>query len=190
MKKAIIIHGYNDQSEYEDFNRPSPSNDHWLPWAQRQLLLKGIETQTPEMPGFYEPNYNKWKKTLDIFQPDPDTILVGHSCGGGFLVRWLSETKQKVGRVVLVAPWLDPESEKVIDPNFFDFVIDPEIASRTESLTVMYSADDEPAILKTIDILKSKLNNVHFREYKNKGHFVLGSLNSEKFPELLEILTN
>ena len=65
MRTAIIIHGYNNKSEFLDINRPSASNDHWLPWLQRQLLLNGIEAQTPEMPGFYGPNYEKWKNLLD-----------------------------------------------------------------------------------------------------------------------------
>ena len=102
MKRAIIIHGYNNKSEFEDTTRPSASNDHWIPWLQRQLLLNGIEAQTPEMPGFYKPNYEQWKDTLEMFHPDEETILVGHSCGGGFLVRWLSENSKKVGKVVLV----------------------------------------------------------------------------------------
>lgn len=87
MKKAILIHGYYKESEFRDESRPASSNDHWFPWLQRQLSLKGIETQTPEMPGFYEPNYEKWKEMLENFKPDEDTVLVGHSCGGGFLVK-------------------------------------------------------------------------------------------------------
>lgn len=186
MKTAIIIHGYNDKSEYLDKSRPAASNDHWIPWIQRQLLLKGIETQTPEMPGFYEPNYKKWSKMLERFDLNEDTILVGHSCGGGFLVRWLSENNIKIGKVVLVAPWLDPE--KRIDPNFFKFEIDSNISSRTAGLTIMYSTDDDPTIIKSIEILKSKLVNVNFQEFKDKGHFVLGDLKTEKFPELLSVL--
>ena len=188
MKTAIIIHGYNDKSEYLDTSRPAASNDHWIPWIQRQLLLKGIEAQTPEMPGFYQPNYEKWKETLEKFGPDEDTILVGHSCGGGFLVRWLSENNIKVSRVVLVAPWLDPE--KKIDPNFFKFEIDPNISSKTKGLTIMYSTDDDPAILKSIEILKSKLKEAKFKEFHDKGHFVLGDLKTEKFPELLDAVLN
>jgi len=186
MKTAIIIHGYNDKSEYLDTSRPSPSNDHFIPWIQKQLLLKGIETQTPEMPGFYEPNYEKWKEMLERFTPDENTILVGHSCGGGFLVRWLSENNVKVGKVVLAAPWLD--TEKVIDPEFFKFEIDSSIASKTESLTVMYSTDDHPEVLESIEMLKEKLENVSFQEFSSKGHFTLNSLKTEKFPELLEHL--
>lgn len=188
MKRAIIIHGYNDKSEYEDSNRPAASNDHWIPWIQRQLLLKGIEAQAPEMPGFYEPHYDAWKQMLERFTPDEETILIGHSCGGGFLVRWLSESNQKVGKVILVAPWLDPE--KVIDPHFFNFQIDPVIASRTDGLTVMYSTDDDPQILTSVGILKEKLQDSVFKEYTDKGHFVLSSLKTEEFPELLELLVS
>ncbi len=188
MKSAIIIHGYNDKTEFLDASRPSASNDHWIPWLQRKLLLNGIETQTPEMPGFYEPNYEKWKDLLDRLHPDENTMLVGHSCGGGFLVRWLSENNKKVGKVVLVAPWLDPESE--IDPNFFKFNIDSNLVSKTTGLIVMYSTDDASTVLKSIEILRAKINDAQFKEFEGKGHFVLSSLNTEKFPELLSILLN
>jgi predicted alpha/beta hydrolase family esterase len=190
MKTAILIHGYNDKSEYEDTFRPTPSNDHWFPWVQKQLTLKGILTQAPEMPGFYEPNYEKWKEMLEGFKPDGNTALVGHSCGGGFLVRWLSENDVKVGKVVLVAPWLNPEKEAKIDPNFFNFEIDSNIAQKTAGLTVMYSADDFSDILETINILKSKLIGANFQEFPDKGHFVLDSMKTEAFPELLEVLIN
>lgn len=186
MKTSLIIHGYNDQSEFEDVNRPAASNDHWYPWLQRQLLLQHIEAQTPEMPGFYEPNYEKWKEMFERFQPNNETILVGHSCGGGFLVRWLSENNTSVGKVVLVAPWLDPS--QMIDPEFFNFEIDQNIASRTKGLTIVYSTDDYPDILESVKILQTKLKDTDFREFTDKGHFVLDSLKTEKFPELLEII--
>ncbi len=189
MKTAVIIHGYNDKSEYLDTSRPAASNDHWLPWVQRQLLLNGIEAQTPEMPGFYEPNYEKWKEMLERFDVNQDTILVGHSCGGGFLVRYLSENNVKVGKVVLVAPWLDPEH--TIDENFFKFDIDQNLVSKTAGLTVMYSTDDNAEILRSVDILKSKLQDAKFEEFNNKGHFVLSSMKTEEFPELVhDILTS
>ncbi len=186
MKTAVIIHGYNDKSEYLDQSRPAPSNDHWLPWIQRRLLLKGVLAQTPEMPGFYKPNYKKWKDLLEKLTPDENTILIGHSCGGGFLVRWLSETKIKVGKVVLVAPWLDPKD--TLKSDFFKFNIDPNLVSKTESLTVMYSKDDFSDILKTIHTLKTKIKDAQFKEFSDKGHFVQGSMKTDKFPELLEIL--
>ncbi len=83
----------------------------------------------------------------------------------------------------MVAPWLDPE--KNIDPDFFDFDIDANLADKTQGLSIMYSTDDFSDILTTVDILKAKLNNATFREFNEKGHFVLDSMNTEKFPELL-----
>jgi len=88
MKTAIIIHGCPTKEEYSDSIRPSPSNCHWFPWLQRQLLLKGVLAQTPEIPDAYEPNYEKWKSMFERFDINEDTLLIGHSCGGGFLVRW------------------------------------------------------------------------------------------------------
>jgi predicted alpha/beta hydrolase family esterase len=138
------------------------------------------------MPGFYEPNYQKWKNLLDKLSPDLNTILVGHSCGGGFLVRWLSENTSKVGKVFLVAPWLDPN--KRIDHNFFDFKINTNLVSKTDGITILYSIDDGSEIINTVDILKSNVPNLQIEEFNGKGHFVLSSLKTEEFPELLELI--
>ncbi len=123
---------------------------------------------------------------LERFPLNEETILVGHSCGGGFLVRWLSETEHKVGKVVLVAPWLDPDHQ--IDPDFFNFNIDPNIAEKTHGLTVMFSIDDDPSVLESVKTLRSQVKNIEFQEFTDKGHFVLDSLKSEKFPELLHAI--
>lgn len=161
MKQVLIIHGYNEKLEWEDVSRPTPSNDYWLPWLQRQLSLQKIASQTPEMPGFYEPNYNEWKKTLEMFHIDSETALVGHSCGGGFLVRWLSENDISVGKVILVAPWLNPENSCIdFDPKFFNFEINPNIADRTKGISVLYSTDDFSEVITSVNLLKEKLKNV------------------------------
>ena len=87
---------------------------------------------------------------------------------------------------MLVAPWLDPK--KVIDPNFFQFDINPKIVALTDRLIIVYSTDDDREILSTIETLKAKLPSAEFKEFKGKGHFVLSSLKSDKFPELLDLL--
>ena len=188
MKTAIIIHGMPDREEYYDVSRPSPSNCHWYPWIQRQLLLKDILAQTPEMPEPYAPNYEKWKDVFEQFKIDKNTILIGHSCGAGFLVRWLSENNIKVGKVVLVAPWMNPDNDinLEIDKTFFKFDIDKNLVSKTDGLKIMYSTDDEKYILDTIKILKENIKNAEFQEFTDKGHFTLGSMKNEEFPELLK----
>ncbi len=189
MKNAIIIHGYPDKEEYFNPNGPSSSNRHWLPWVQNQLVINGILAQTPEMPNAWQPRYEKWKEVLECFPITEETILIGFSCGGGFLVRWLSETKRKVGKVILVAPWIDPAHEEIENiTNFFNFEIDTALVSRTDGCTVLYSIDDDESVLTSVEILKAKLHGAVFKEFADKGHFTLDDMGTVEFPELLDLL--
>jgi len=79
----------------------------------------------------YEPDYQVWRTELERFDIHPETILIGHSAGGGFLIRWLSENRTKhVGKVVLVAPSIDPHKKSIT--GFCDFTIDAHLAERTQ----------------------------------------------------------
>ena len=163
----------------------SPSNDHWFPWLQKHLLIRGILTQTPEIPSPWKPEYPLWKKEFERYDVTPETILVGHSCGGGFLVRWLSETKIKVGKLVLVAPWLDPFRDEGTG-TFFDFSIDPKLTDRIDKITIFNSDDDHKSVHESVKMIRDKVNNIRYQEYHNYGHFCLNDLKTEKFPELLD----
>lgn len=185
MRNAIIVHGKPSKEEYYDPQFPSPSNYHWIPWLQKQLLINEIETYTPEMFHAYSPDYPTWKKEFERYEVTPDTILVGHSCGGGFLIRWLSENIDiSVGKVVLVAPWLDPDREETTD--FFNFEIDPELLKRTKSFTVFYATEDDKSILKTIEIIQNKISDAQFKIFDGYGHFTQNDMKTSEFPELLE----
>ncbi len=187
MQNAIIVHGKPDREEYYDENFPSCSNSHWLPWLQKQLLVRGIQAATPEIPDAWEPQYGIWKKEFERFDIDKKTILVGHSCGGGFLLRWLSEHRDlKVGKVFLVAPWLDPKKSSC--PEFFDFKLDKQLVSRTAKLTVFNSDNDGPGIQESVKIILDTLKNVEYREFHEYGHFCAGDLGADEFPELLEAI--
>ena len=187
MRNAIIVHGTCDKEEYYSPEYPSASNFHWLPWLVKQLLIKDIHAVTPEMPHGYMPDYTVWKREFERFDSTPETILVGHSCGGGFLVRWLSENKDKrVGKVVLVAPWLDPNKTKGEDNDFFDFTMDSELVSRTQGVTIFNSDDDMQAIHTSVKQLMDTISDIKLVEFEGKGHFCLGDLGTDAFPELLE----
>jgi predicted alpha/beta hydrolase family esterase len=175
-----------EESEFRDPNRESSSNCHWLPWIQRQLVLNDILAQTPEMPVAYKPEYEAWKKMFESFELNEETILVGHSCGAGFIIRYLSENKIKVGRVVLVAPWLDPD--QYLDTGMFNFTIDPRLVSRTNGLSILCSTDDMDEVVRSVKRLKSELEDAKFIEFSNKGHFVFDDLKTNEFPELLSAI--
>jgi len=187
MKSAILLHGKPGQEEYYDSKYPSASNAHWFPWLQKQLLIKEIAAQTPEVPNSWKPEYETWRKEFERYDIAPDTILVGHSCGAGFIVRWLSEHKDvRVGKVVLVAPWLDPDRRDTTD--FFEFDIDPSLASHTKSVTIFGSDNDMDDVQKTVEILRDKVKGITYREFHNYGHFCLSDMKTVEFPKLLEEL--
>ncbi len=184
MKNAILIHGITDEEEYFSDKYPSLSNSHWLPWLQKQLLIKGIQTQTPEMPNGIQPIYEEWKNLFERFEINEETILVGHSCGGGFLVRWLSENKIKVGKVALVAPWLDPENE--LDNKFFDFQIDKNLVDKVKSIRIFISNDSKD-VLDSVSMIKNSID-LEIEQIDSMGHFTLSSMGKEEFPELVNFL--
>jgi pimeloyl-ACP methyl ester carboxylesterase len=103
VARVVILHGRVGADEYFSDRYPSASNSHWIPWLHKQLLIKGHDVQTPEVVRPYLVDYDGWRTEFERHLDDEPMVLVGHSCGGGFLVRWLSEHPLvQVGKLVLV----------------------------------------------------------------------------------------
>jgi hypothetical protein len=153
-------------------------------------MVKDIYTVAPEMPKGYYPEYGIWEQEFERFEINPETILVGHSCGGGFLIRWLSENpERKAGKVILVAPWLGLRfNDEPFDETFFAFEPRREIAQQTKGLYIFCSTDDFSVVLESVKIIREKVDSIQYQEFSGKGHFTKSSLGTEEFPELLEEL--
>ena len=187
MTNAIILHGMPGRQEYYDTTAPSTSNSHWFPWLQKQLMIRDIAAATPEIPHAYSPDYVVWQREFERFDINEDTLLVGHSCGGGFLVRWLSEHPEvRVNRVVLVAPWIDPFREDTTD--FFEFAMDPNVADRVGELWIFDSDNDSRGVHTSIEAIRSCIDGIKYREFHDYGHFCRKDLGTDAFPELLDTL--
>jgi predicted alpha/beta hydrolase family esterase len=186
MKNAIILHGRPGKTEFYSGEFPSASNSHWLPWLQKQLLIKDIKSDTPEIPHSYEPRWDLWVKEVERFEIGPDTLLVGHSTGSGFIVKYLSiHPELRVGKVILVAPWLDPDNNET-EGFFSNFEIDAALVNRTSGIIIFNSDDDQIGVQKSTKILRDKVKNIGYREFHKHGHFCYRDLKTNAFPELLE----
>jgi predicted alpha/beta hydrolase family esterase len=187
MRNAIILHGVPSREEYYDPKTPSMSNAHWLPWLQGQLLKADITAATPEVPHCFNADWATWNTEFERFEVTTETILVGHSTGAGFIIKYLSiHPDITVGQVVLVAPWLDPDKE--LTNGLFDgFQIDPDIASRTAGVTIFNSDDDQDSVHKTVEILRVKIKDVNYKEFHDYGHFTSGDMKTVELPELLKV---
>ena len=193
MKKAIIIHGYHTKENLANPSKNTPSNHQWIPWLSKQLYMRDIFPIAIEMPAPWRPVYEDWKRELERFELDEDTILIGHSYGGGFLVRYLSENTVKVNEVYLVAPYMGADGVEVKDqdPTFFDFQIDQNLVNKTAGVIVFESSNDMPEIHTSRQILEQNIANLKFIDLENKGHFTIATTGTAEFPELAEeILRN
>lgn len=186
MKKAIILHGTCGDIEYNDPLQLPLCCNHWFPWLQKQLLISGVHARTPQMPEAHKPDYEKWKKEFDMNIDEDVKILVGHSCGGGFILRWLSENTLTFETVVLVAPWLDPNRVKTA--NFFNFKIDNNLPSRINNLSIFVSKDDDKDILESVETIKTSFPSIKVYEFEDRGHFTREETKRNDFPELLEVI--
>jgi predicted alpha/beta hydrolase family esterase len=183
MKNAIILHGTCSRKEYYDPSLPPLSNRYWFPWLQRQLMVKDIVAYVPEIPLAFKPQYEIWRREVERFDIGPESILVGHSTGGGFWIRWLSEHPEvSVYKVVIVAPWLDPNNVK--KTTFFDFKIDSGIVERTQGLTIMASDNDHAGITWSVEQIRDKLPGHKYREFHKYNHF----MDEDRFQALLNEL--
>jgi predicted alpha/beta hydrolase family esterase len=176
-RNCIIIHGCPSAPTDMTFDK------HWIPWVQQSLNTRGITTTVPLMPTPWKPNYEEYKKEFEKQNINERTILIGHSCGAAFLVRWLGDSKKKVDELILVAPWkigTSNEEKKA----FYNYPIDPTIKDRVNKI-VMFTADNEHedgkrSLTMFHDALGGKIV-----EIKGYGHFTMEDMATDEFPKLL-----
>jgi len=185
---CVIVHGCpEDEEKAMDLERRT-YDEHWLSWTKKELENKGVETFTPLMPDPWRPDYDKWKSEFDKFDINENTILIGHSCGCAFLVRWLGDTSKKVKKLILVAPWKIPygEGEKLkIKKKFYEYGISENIKSDVKDIVIFTADDEEEDGKRSAKIFHDALGG-KIIELKGHGHYCYDDMGTHEFPELLE----
>jgi uncharacterized protein len=187
MKSAIILHGICDSEEYHSNKYPSSSNSHWIPWLQKQLLTNQIDCQTPDVMNSYKGNYEDWLRAVQPHKINEETIIVCHSAGCGFFLKYLSENKDiYFDKLIMVAPFNDPYYEY---GDFLRCVLDSGLSSRANTMHVFYSLDEDvKGVKETVDVIMKTYPNSKLTEFNNHGHFCLSDMGTEEFPELLDVI--
>lgn len=185
LKNCIIVHGCPSDSSEE---KTKEYAKHWMPWVQKKLIERGIKTEIPLMPTPWRPNYEAFKKVFEKYPITEKTILIGHSCGSAFLIRWLGESKKKIDKLILVAPWKITKHTDEHRKRFYGFRVDGTIKSRVNEV-VMFTADDEDWIGKNALKIFHKAFDGKIIELRGRGHYTLSDMSTEEFPELLEEVT-
>lgn len=187
MKTIYIIHGC-PSSEEKAMNPEQRTYDkHWMPWAKKELTARGFKVETPMMPEPWEPRYEAFKKEFEKYSVSENDILIGHSCGTTFLTRWLGDTKQKVAKLILVAPWCIADKDNDVRREFYEQPIDTSIKDRVGEVIIFTSDDEEESGKKSAPIFHQKLGG-KLIELKGHGHYTMGDMGTEEFPELLDVI--
>jgi len=180
-KHCIIIHWCPSDDTDPTYNK------HWMPWVKKSLEDQNFRVDTPAMPNPRLPVYEDYKEVFDQLEVNEDTVLVWHSCWCAFLVRWLWESKQKVQKLILVAPWKVNDEWDDYREKFYTFDIDKTISDRVSEI-VMFTADNEDQDGK--DSLKMYHHILWWEiiDIASYGHYTIGGMWTEDFPELISIL--
>ncbi len=197
MEKSqiVFIHGGNSFDTTEEFyeylqNREfdlyEPPRVRW-----RDTLSKNI-AQTHEysfiqMPNAMNADYKAWSIWFSKVIPflRDEVILIGHSLGGSFLLRYLTENKLPVTitQLHLVAPAVD----EIECPGMGSFSTDLDnwngFKSVITNIFIWHSTDDDVVPIHHSERLKAKIPDAFFATFTDRGHFI-----QESFPELEAVI--
>jgi hypothetical protein len=168
-----------------DIERYKIRRDDWKPWL-RDKLGEGYEVILPVMPNKSNAQFDEWKIWFEKLSPflNDDVVLVGHSLGGAFLAKYLSENKfpKKVKAVFLVGAVYDLDADGY---SLASFRLPAQLDLQTKKIYLYHSEDDPVVPFSTLGKYKKALSSVETRVFTDRGH-----LNQEEFPELAQDILN
>lgn len=194
-KQVLVIHGGDAFASHADFlahlkekeldfeSLRSPVND----WKRNLAddLGEEFEVLRPRMPNGQNARYEAWKIWFEkiLRRVDEEVVLVGHSLGGVFLVKYLSENKIKksIRATYLVGAPFDEGGSGTYSREFNppgDLSLFEEQGGR---ITFYHSTDDPIVPFRDFETYRTKLKEARFVSFDGRKHFF-----DEHFPELVE----
>lgn len=197
MKKQIlIIHGGDTYDTYDGYvsalrsvvieDLSSLKKGGWKENLEERLGSNEYDVILLKMPNKGNAKYLEWKIWFEkiIHLLDEKVVLIGHSLGGIFLAKHLSENRFPrivVGTILIAAPYDDTEKPSlggfVLPANLQQFVV------QSPTTILFHSKDDYVVPFTDLEKYKKQLPQATTKVFETKGHF-----NQEEFPELIETI--
>lgn len=178
MKKALIFHGTGGSAQ-----------GNWFPWLKAELEQRGYKVAVPQFPNAETPNFEKWLDKFTEYNDyvDENSIIIGHSLGGLFLLRVLERLEHPIRAAFFVSAPVGVKPIRFYDSDLafsgFDFNWN-KIRSSARYFEVWHSDNDPYVSLANGEKLAEELG-VKLNFIPNAGH-----LNAESgyttLPDLLE----
>lgn len=195
-QQVVVIHGGTTFDTYLDYisylknkkislDKLEAKRD-WKDTLEDKLG-KNFEVLLPRMPNGTNARYKEWKIWFERIIPffKKNTILVGHSLGGTFLAKYLSERRISVkvrATILVAAPFDDVDREE----SLADFKLPSSLKKFSEQVGLIYlfqSKDDPVVPFKQCEKYKKALPNAKPVILDGREHF-----NQETFPEIVKLI--
>ena len=182
MSNIFIFHGTEGYPE-----------ENWFPWLRGELEKRGHTVFVPQFPSppVVPAKIFEWFDVFESYKKytNEDTILIGHSLGGKFLLRILEKLEHPikaaffVGTPIGVLPIANNERDNAFTGNDFNW----EAIRRKAQHFVVFQSDNDPYV--GLDNGKELAKNlgVELSFVPNAGHFNKKA-GYTKFDELLNKL--
>lgn len=155
----------------------------WKLWLADELVAHDI--LLPSMPSKFNAKYEEWEILFSKVVPllRSDSTLVGHSLGGIFLAKYLSNhlPKHPYKQLILVAAPYDNESKESLNGFKVDNVAS--LKNAFERIDLLYSTDDPVVPLDEMNKYIGDIPSAEAYTFTDKQHF-----NTPTFPELVDII--
>ena len=197
-KQIIIIGGGTTFDTYEEYIFYLKNKEVDIDFFKAKIKWKDtlaeklgtdFEIISPKMPNVTSARYEEWKIWFEKFFPfiNDEVILTGHSLGGIFLAKYLSENlfPKKIKAVILVAAPFDTENAIESLGSFVLGKTLEKFENQTSKIYLFHSEDDPVVPFEQVNKYKKSLPNSEMIVFKNKQHF-----NHEFFPEIVELIKN
>lgn len=197
MQKQVVVIGggtsFETYQDYLNYLRNKRLDLNYLrgekDWKSnlREDLGKNYDVLCAPMPNKRNAKYEEWKiwfeKILKL--TNHELVLIGHSLGGMFLAKYLSENnvdKKILLTVLVAAPYEDRIGGEYLKS--FSLPKSLELFSRqSENIYLIHSKDDPVVPYKQVHEYERKLDNSKIKAFDNKGHF-----NQPHFEEIADII--
>ncbi len=191
--RVIFIHGGNSFESYEEYlenlsQTPAKWNQKTTKWKDSldEFLGDNYKVCGLSMPNSQNANYKEWQIQFDKIRDSLDykTVLVGHSLGGIFLAKYLSENplSQKISQLHLIAAPFERVGSFSLDQNLSQSSTNLEqIQKNCQQIYLYHSSDDLVVNFEELAKYQAQLPLAQSLIFSTRGHFL-----QPEFPELVE----
>lgn len=166
---------------------------NWFPWAKAELESLGHNVYVPKFPTPENQAKENWCAALRNQAPifGKDTVLIGHSISGTFLLHILEAVQEPVYQSIFVSPVMDDIGIKeydILNRTFVHHEFDWNLINKNKGQSTILHGDNDPYVPMSHPEKLSQKISTPITAIENGGH-----LNTESgyntFPNLLEILS-